>query len=225
MDEELEHYRLLAYMQRIQRFYQEHKLYPHLDELRTRRRQLEELRERKRSLVAAIPQDLLGVDLRRGQVVRSRFVEDPLMRALDEMIEKALTGIQDVEQSGSQLRNDLTGRLVVEPIGVQPLSAQEGYLLIRQGNHTRAYTYSFSVPARYIGDAAHLDIRSRFIADFTMGYVLTFERIKSELVRRFTAMPNPAVFAVTSSIPLPAIETHVPLAKQLVYELVTTGKR
>ena len=40
LDEELDNYRLLAYVQRVQQRYRENKLYPHLDDLRVRLDQL-----------------------------------------------------------------------------------------------------------------------------------------------------------------------------------------
>ena len=51
--------------------------------------------------------------------------------------------------------------------------------------------------------------------------VPTYEHVKADLMRSRAHMPNPAVFALTSDLALPAIETFVPLAKQLVYELVS----
>ncbi len=52
----------------------------------------------------------------------------------------------------------------------------------------------------------------------TVGLQYTFEHIKSELVRTYRELPNPAVFALETDLALPHIETFMPLAKQFVQE-------
>jgi len=224
LDEELDNYRLLAYVQRVQQRYRENKLYPHLDDLRVRLDQLANWCERRTALAKAFPRSIKGFDLGRGALMRSEIQDDRIMDMIDSMIANALPGLGRALEQGAELREILASRIHFEPIGVLPLRTTEGYLLLRQGATARAYSYSLSVPARFIERAVHLDVRTRFIADYTIGLSCTFEHIKADLVRKHADLPEPSVFAFTSAVSLPAIETFVPLAKRVVYELASGGK-
>lgn len=221
LDGESDHYRLLAYVQRIDGHYRERKLYPHLDELHARLEQLMELRRRRDELAAGMPHRIVGLDLRRGKVVRSAAPEDELLRAIDQMIGSALPELNSALERGADLRSRFAASIRFEPVGVLPLRAQEGYLLIHQGREARAYAYTLTLPAKARVTPAHQVLRTRFVADYHIGLSCTYEQVKAELIRHNAHLPNPAMFAFTSDVTLPTIETFVPLAKQLVYEVVS----
>lgn len=221
VDGEADRYRLLAYVQRIDRQYRERKLYPHLDDLRVRLEQLVELRRRRDELAAGMPRDLIGVDLRRGDLVRAAPPEDELLRAIDEMIRTGLPELNNALERGADLRSRFAACIRFEPVGVLPLHTREGYLLIHQGREARVYAYVLTLPARTTSTRPHQVLRTRFIGDYPIGISSSYEQVKAELVRSNAELPNPAVFAFTSDVTLPAIETFVPLAKQLVYEVLS----
>lgn len=120
------------------------------------------------------------------------------------------------------MRAQLAASIRFEPVGLLPLYTREGYLLIHHGREARAYAYVLTVlcSVRRLQDRA---LRTRYVADYTIGITCTYEHVKADLVRSHAHMPNPAVFAFCSDMSLPAIETFVPLAKQLVYEVVGPG--
>jgi hypothetical protein len=62
-------------------------------------------------------------------------------------------------------------------------------------------------------------LRTHYFSTWTLGLGQTYGHIKAELIR-LGPLPNPATFVFESDISLPRIETFMPLAKQLVYELV-----
>lgn len=221
VDGESDHYRLLAYVQRIDGHYRERKLYPHLDDLHARLDQLMELRRRRDELAAGMPRSIIGLDLARGEVMRAAAREDELLRAIDQMIGTALPELNNALERGADLRSRFAASIRFEPVGVLPLRAQEGYLLIHQGREARVYAYTLMLPVKAPVTPAHRILRTRFVADYPIGLACSYEQVKAELIRHFAHLPNPAMFAFTSDVTLPAIETFVPLAKQLVYEVVS----
>jgi hypothetical protein len=221
-DSEADHYRLLAYVQRVHGRYQERKLYPHLDELRRRLEQLQDLRRRRDVLTAGMPRDVIGLDLRRQELMRAATHEDELLRAIDQMIRTGLPELGHALERGAELRDRFAAHIRFEPVGLLPLSVREGYLLLHQGRDARAYAYTLTLPAIPPGTQAHHVMRTRFVAAFPIGITSTYEWVKADLVRADARLPNPAVFAFYSHVTLPTIETFVPLAKQLVYETVRT---
>ena len=217
-DEEADMYRLLAYVQRIDQYYRERKLYPYLDELRDRLDQLTDLHRRRQELTSSMPRDITGLDLRRGELLRTSQHEDELLRLIDTMMDRNLPELSSALERGSALRAELAANIRVEPVGLLPLYTDEGYLILHHGRVARAYAYSLSLPIVY--PETRWPVRTRYVADYTISITFTYEHVKADLVRNHAFLPNPAVFAFASEVQLPAIETFVPLAKQMVYEVV-----
>ncbi len=224
VDEELDRYRLLAYLQRVEARYREHKLYPHMDELRIRLEQLGQLRARKEELLAGMPRGITGLDLRSGEVLRAAVQDDELLRSIDAMISKAMPELHNALDRGAELREQLAGRIRFEPVGVLPLWTDEGYLLLHQGREARVYAYALSALGHRAGPLHRQILRTHYMTRYVLDFSCTYEHVKADLVKRCTDLPNPAVFAFTSDLSLPAIETFVPLAKQLVYEMIATRR-
>jgi hypothetical protein len=218
LDEELDEYRLLAYLQRVDAHYREHKLYPYLDELHLRIGQLTELRKRTEALEAGIVGDLTGLDLRRMELLR-KPVDRPQLQEVRLSIGRALRELRRSMEKGSELREELNEGIHYAPIGVLPLGTREGWLLLRQGN--KAWAYSYAIPLVHGGTASagHARMRTHFCTSWTLGIGRSYEQIKAELIR-LGPLPNPATFVFESDATLPRIETFMPLAKQLVYEFI-----
>lgn len=219
-DAEADLYRLLAYVQRIDACYHQRKLYPYLDDLRGRLGQLDRFRRGREELRAVMPRDITGLDLRTGELVRAPLREDAAMRAIDALVAQGLPKLSAALERGVDLREQFTASIRFEAVGVLPLYTREGYLLIHHGREARVYAYELTVPALVGEEPALRALRTRFVADYGIGITCTYEQVKADLVRDHADLPNPAVFAFSSDVSLPAIETFVPLAKQLIYEVV-----
>ncbi|MFT3884596.1 MAG: hypothetical protein QM724_03940 [Flavobacteriales bacterium] len=225
LDSELDQYRLLAYLQRIDVRYREQKLYPHLDELRTRLEQLMALRRKREELLGERPGELLGIDLRNKALVRAARAEDTLLCTIDAMLDFAQPELRQALARGEELREELSGRIRCGPVGLVPLSAREGYLLLCQANEAAVYTYA--LPFFHEADAhrQYRSLRTRYVTTYTTGLANTIEHVKADLLRTRRHLPNPATFAFVSDVTLPRVETFMPLAKQIVYELIAESLR
>jgi hypothetical protein len=218
LDEELDEYRLLAYLQRIDAHYKERKLYPYLDELRIRVDQLTELRKRAETLEAGMAKDVIGLDLRRNEVLR-RPVDTSQLEQVHASMERALRELRRSMELGGELREELNHSIRCSPIGILPIGTREGWILLRQRNEALAYSYALPLVRTVDANVAHGQLRTHYFSTWTLGIGCTYEQIKAELVR-LGPFPNPATFVFESDISLPRIETFMPLAKQLVYELL-----
>lgn len=220
LDAELEEYRLLAYLQRVDADYREHKLYPHLDELRQRVAQLHLLRARCAELLERTARDVVGIDLGQGTLKRAPVQLDAVHRAMEASITLAMPALEQAFERGSGLREELSGKVRCTPVGVMPLATRMGYLLLRQGREALVYEYALLF-LRGVDEHTHFhSVRTRYVCTCTVDLAHTYEHIKADLVRSSWTSPNPATFAFESDIRLPRIETFMPLAKQLVYEWI-----
>lgn len=221
LDIELKQYLLLGYLQRVNARFAEHKLYPWLDELGVHLRELQLLRSNKEALLRNLSGDLVGFDATNGQAVHERPIHDPWLGVIDTVVELAMPLMRDALTHGTELREELATQIRFAPVGLVPLVAREGWLLLRTGREARAYTYNVPLLRGPDPLAGTLHVRTHYVSSFTMGIARTFEHIKMHLIDNHRELPNPAVFAFESDLALPHIETFMPLAKQLVYETVS----
>ena len=214
LDAELEEYLLLAYLQRVEARIRERKLYPWLYEVGKRAMQLAELRRRVSELGSSLSGELVGIDLSRMLILRSKPDQGSLPEVLAS-VDRALPELLSALERGNGLSEEYRSAIVCEPVGLLPIGAQEGWLLLRQGKEALAYAYE--IPRVHGSDPAHTNVRTRYCSTFTVGLGNGYWQIKADLVRT-GHLPNPAVFAFESSMDLPRIETFLPLAKRMAYD-------
>lgn len=218
IDLELKQYTLLAYLQRVEGRFAERKLYPYLDDVHARTEELLHLRSLKTAWQRTLPGDLLGFDPRTGSAVHERPEEPDVLGVIDDVIDFAVPGLQRVWGLGSELRLELAEHIRFAPVGVQPLHVSEGWLLLRYGREARVYSYALPLLRTARPDQLYQSVTSRYVTSYTVGMGWSYERIKTDLIDRYRALPNPATFVLETDVHLPHIETFMPLAKQLVYE-------
>jgi hypothetical protein len=224
IDEELDHYRLLAYLQRIDQRFTERKLYPHLDDLSNRISQLQALLDSWAGADRELPTALLGFDPSTHEAIRASIAHTEFERRIEQMVLSALKGMRDHAGRGAELREDLAAAIHCGPVGLIPLHVHDGYLILRQGREASVYAYAMPLFRDLTDEQRHLSIRTRFVMQHTISLAFGEEQIKHDLVRKQPMHPNPAVFAFVSDITLPRVETYMPLAKRWVYELIVSRK-
>lgn len=220
-DLELKQYTLLAYLQRVERRFAERKLFPHIADLECHIEELERVRERKNRLARELGTDLLGFDQQTGAARRQPLVPDEWPAVIDEVIAWALPGLAEARRRGVELLEDICDRITLFPVGLMPLDAKAGWLMLRCGGEARVYAYDVQ-PLRLPRDE-HMErrVRTRYVTTYSVSLASTYQWIKTDLLRSRPELPNPAVFVFESDLSLPTVETFMPLAKQLVYEQVS----
>lgn len=220
IDAELHRYLVLSFIQRVSTRFKERKLYPYLNEVHERARELEALLTGLDRATRALPREVSGFDLERCQVRYQEPMDDGWMRTITGSIDFARKRIADLMDQGDGLRQELGARIHFEPVGLLPLNTREGYLLLREAREARVYAYA--LPICRAGDPlqAHQALRTRYITSYSLSIACTYEHIKTDLVRNARYLPNPAAFVFESELPIPRVETYLPLAKQLVLNAV-----
>ncbi|MCC6838976.1 MAG: hypothetical protein IT230_02330 [Flavobacteriales bacterium] len=222
LDGELEDYRLLAYLQRVDANYRESKLFPWLDELDKRIGQLRTLAERADAMTERMPSEVVGLDLAHRALLRRPRPVPAYWEQVQRALERALAPLVLTRDRGQELRNEFKGHIRVEPVGVLPLDVREGWLLLRQRNDALIYAYSLPLVQEAQGADPHRHVRTRYFDTWTLSLTRTYGHIKAELAR-CGPLPNPALFAFEADITLPRIETFLPLAKRITYEMVSAA--
>jgi hypothetical protein len=86
-------------------------------------------------------------------------------------------------------------------------------------NATRVYRYYLSFFEKH--DEKYRSMRTEYIDSWQRSFGNTYEHIKSELLFRKPDLPNPAVFAIETSLKFPLDETLLPIAKRSLVRYIS----
>ncbi|GGH57858.1 hypothetical protein HNQ91_000306 [Filimonas zeae] len=222
IDFELKKYTLLAYLQEINKYFNQNMLYPQLADIIFHHNNLLAFRKNKRFLQEQFPKRLTGIQIEQLQLLYEQMIEDDeLMQELDEIIQYAAGKLQNTISSGTEIYEFVEDKMTITPIGLIPLDLNEGYMFLSKNTtkETLVYQYRLSIFERH--DEKYRSIKTEFIATWRRNMANTYESIKTELIRNRTALPNPAVYAIDVPLEYPLEETLLPIAKRSLVRYIS----
>lgn len=224
IDFELKKYTLLAYLQEVNKYFTENKLYPQLSDLIFHYNNLVAFRENKQFLQEQFPKRLSGIQLEKLQLLYEQMIEDDeIIQELENIINYAASKMKRTISSGTEIYEFIEDKMVIFPVGIIPLEINEGYFFLSEGAHriTRVYQYRLSIFEKR--DEKYRSIRTEFIADWERNLVNSYENIKSELIKIKRDLPNPAVYSIEVDLTYPVDETLLPIAKRSLVRYITSN--
>lgn len=223
IDFELKKYILLAYLQQVNLYFNQNKLYPHLADIIFHYNNIVAFRENRRFLQEHFPKQLTEVNLKKLQMQYEKIIEDnELMKELEDIVHYSAEKIKNTIQNGTEIYEFVEAKLNIEPVGLIPLDTSEGYLLICDGrfNTTVAYQYHLTIYEKH--DEKYRGIRTDFVNRWIRSVSNSAENIKAELIKNRPQLPNPAVYNIETPLAYPMEETLLPIAKRSFVKYISS---
>nr|WP_294903292.1 hypothetical protein [uncultured Lacibacter sp.] len=215
IDFELKKYTLLAYLQEVNKYFNEAKLYPQLADVIFHYNNLVAFRENKKYLQEQFPKKLTGIQIEKLQLLYEQMIEDDeLMQELETIMHYSIDRMKTTISNGTEIYELVEQSITITPIGIIPLDTTEGYLFLRNKNTklTNVYQYRLSIFERH--DEQYRTLKTNFIDTRVSTIANTYQHIKSELIRNKSELPNPAVYSIETDLSYPVEETFLPIAKR-----------
>jgi hypothetical protein len=222
IDFELKKYTLLAYLQEINRYFNENKLYPQLADIIFHYNNLAAFRENKRYLQEHFPKKFTGVQLEKLEILYEQMIQDDeLMEELEQIINYSTEHMKRTISSGTEIYEFVEDKINIYPVGLVPLDLQEGYFFLNHGSarDTRVYQYRLSIFEKH--DEKYRSIRTEYVDRWERNIVNSYENIKAELIRKKQQLPNPAVYSIETNLSYPIEETLLPVAKRCLVRYIS----
>jgi len=222
IDFELKKYTILAYLQEVNQYFDQNKLYPQLADIIFHYNNLVAFRENKKYLQEQFPKKLTGIQIEKLQVLYEQMIEDDeLMQELENIINYSATEIRNAICNGTEIYEFVEEKLVIFPVGIIPLDIHEGYFFLSEGSYsnTRVYRYQLSFFEKH--DEKYRSIRTEYIDSWQRSMVNTYENIKAELIKVKRELPNPAVYSIETELKFPVDETLLPVAKRSLVRYIS----
>jgi hypothetical protein len=224
IDFELKKYVLLAYLQEVNKYFNENKLYPQLADVIFHYHNLVAFRENKKYLEEHFPKKLTGIQLEKLQLLYQQMIDDDeLIQELEEIIQYSASEIRSTIGNGTELYEFVEEKINISPVGLLPLDTHEGYFFLSSGNtgRTNVYQYRLSIFEKH--DERYRSIKTAFVDHWARSISNTYEHIKSDLLRRKRELPNPAVYSIETDLKFPVDETLLPIAKRTLVKFISVA--
>ena len=222
IDFELKKYTLLAYLQEINSYFNQNKLYPQLADLIFHYNNLVAFRENKKYLQEQFPKKLTGIQIEKLQLLYESLVQDDeLMQELEEIINYASSNMKRTITSATQIYEFVESTLTIEPIGIMPMDHTEGYFMLCEGacKNTWVYQYRLSIFEKH--DEKYRSIKTEFVDVWQRNFVNSYQSIKAQLIKNRSDFPNPAVYSVETALTIPMEETLLPIAPTSLVKFIS----
>lgn len=223
IDFELKKYTLLAYLQEVNKYFTESKLYPQLADVIFHYNNVVAFRENKKFLQEHFPKKFSGLQMEKLQLLYEQIIQDDeLMQELENIIHYSAGKMKKIIQNGTEIYEFVEEKINIAPVGIIPLDIQEGYFFLSSGNikSTRVYYYRLSFFEKH--DEKYRSIKTSYIDMWQRSIAHSYEHIKSDLIRYRNELPNPAVYSIETEFSFPVDETLLPVAKRSLVKFISS---
>lgn len=141
---------------------------------------------------------------------------------IEEILSFAIPSVKDALDEGKDIYEFVESQCEISPVGVCPLYADEGYMLISQPPAKETVIYRYQITVFESADERYRGLNTAKIDKRAKSKFYTFENLKLDLIRQFKELPNPATYAVISNLKLPLESTFLPVAKRLLIKYISS---
>ena len=221
IDFEYKKYLLLAYLQHVGSQFREVKLYPPLAELIHHYSKLRVFEQNRDQIKSAFPKQLQGPDSKELKLhYKPMVIDDEMMKQLEEIVSFSLPQFKKHIEEGKTIYDLLEQEMKIEPVGISPLYQKEGYVFLSYDKSRDVFVYRYKVNLFQNSVDQFKGIMMQLINKVRRTLAHTFEHIKSDLVRNYKELPNPATYSIHSLNQIPLEESFVPISKRLLLKVV-----
>ena len=224
IDYEYKKYILLAYLKDVKKRFHQSELYPFMADLVFHYRNLVKVKDSKKLMYENFPQSLSKADFRKLQLTYDKIVnDDEVMQQIEEILMFALPKVKETLEEGKELFEFVEENIEMEPVGVSPLYADEGYLFINQDYSRNVSIYRYQMTFFEHSEERFRSMSTEFLMTEIKGVSMTYEGLKIALTKQFVELPNPATYLAISKLKFPLEETLLPVAKRMLVRRISVA--
>lgn len=213
LDPELTEYRLKAFIKRVKESYRKLHLQPGWEESRFHEQQLQTFRNSWEAARAKLPRKIDRLDWEKSTLIWSDSQKiNAWEKWLDEMTTFARDEFHLLSLEGQDIFMQILEEVKIEPVGIEPLYQTEGYLIFtrEETNERMIFRYHFGPVHWQVSQS--LNYRVEFLYEIKPAGKRSLMALKSDLIRQYPDLPNPATWSVESEVSWPLRPTLLPVA-------------
>jgi hypothetical protein len=217
VDFEYKKYILLSYLQEVNRNFREIRLYPFLSDLVFHYQNLLSVKENKQLLYENFPKEISKADFKKLKLVYKEMIQDDsIMQEIEDILSYAIPEFKKNLEEGKDIYKYVEENMIISPVGLVPLRANEGYVFLIQANNKDTSVYEYQISIFESSNESYRGIHMNYLESFKKNLISTYENEKLAIIKRYKKLPNPATYLIESRVACPFNETLLPIAKRLL---------
>jgi len=209
IDYEYKKYILLAYLQKVGKYFDDMKLYPHFSDTLYHYDNLRKIRNSQEELESGFPKKLIGLDMDGSITYENLVVSSEEIDIINKIIEFAIPELSRINIVGKFIYDEVEKCIDIALVGIAPTNIFKGYFIIT--DHTMdVYEYELTV----YGALKTKILNTNLVRSYPNDLTISLNDIKLDLAA--SSKYNPAVYYVDSPIAYPVSETLLPITKRLL---------
>jgi len=117
--------------------------------------------------------------------------------------------------NGKEIYDFIEDNLKLYPVGLIPLRKEEGYMILA-GQKKEYLVYNYIMSIFSTPTDKYRSLQTTYLKSYKKSISNTLINIKSDLIKTYKKLPNPATYVVESDINIPVRETFLPIAKKML---------
>ena len=215
IDFEYKKYILLAYLQYVDSNFKDNILYPDLAEIIQHARNLANFLDEKYKLYNQFPKRLqFEVENEVSIPKPVNHDENSIMEEIENIVSFAIPLLDNELSIGKDVYEYIESKLNFEPIGIEPLEKNGGYLFIKNGNQNTTQVYHYQMNIFTQPDATYRSIKTDYYTTYQMTITNTYEAMKQEIIKTDKLSYIPAVYLCYTDRTFPLHESLLPVIKR-----------
>jgi hypothetical protein len=225
IDYEYKKYIVLAYLKDVKSNFNNYILYPFLSDLVFHYKNLIHIKENKQLMYENFPKVISKADFEKLKITYKKIVQDDeVMKEIEDILEFSIARFKDLLNEGRDIYEFVEENVEITPIGVSPLYAKEGYLLIDQKEKMDMNVYRYLITVFENANETFRGVHTEYLETVTKSMNTTYETLKLDLIRKYSFLPNPATYLFVAKVKLPFEETLFPVAKRILVKYINTSQ-
>jgi hypothetical protein len=215
IDYEYKKFILLAYLQKVGKSFDQHKLYPSFAELILHYKNAAQLKDGKQKLWQSFPKKLTQIDLKNFRMFfESKVQEDEQLKELEDIVDFAMNQLQSHINVGKDIFDQVEKQLIIEPVGVKALEENEGLLLIDPQYDPFYHIYQYRITFFETAEEKVKGLQTIFIDKVKKSIGTTIEQLKIQVLKKIELVSNYSTFRIVALQAYPYEETLLPIVKR-----------
>jgi hypothetical protein len=226
IDFEYKKYILMAYLQEVEKNFNDKKLYPFLSDMVEHYNNMIHLKESKSLVEKHFPKQISKIDVQNFKIEFERLLEDDkCLIEVESILDFAIPLMKEHLKEGKDIYQFVEDKLNIFPVGIIPLNTEMGYLFLIGSKSKDTIVYEYQITIFENANERYRGINTEYVSIFSRSITNTFENIKLDLIKTYKRFANPGTYVVESKMSFPIRETLLPIAKMSLVRYLETGNK
>ena len=224
IDFELKKYKLLAYLKKVDEFFNESKLFPVLAELIKHYQQINNYKSNQENLRFNFKKEIESINLKEMKIIfkKHQFSEkfiDEIMKIIDFAQKEMKKSIKHGEQTYEHLISNIS----FDTVGLIPFYNKEGYIIASRNSDRKLKVYRYKYSNIHQENDLFHNLCTHEVFNEFNSFSSSLSSIKLQLIKKFKDLPNPATYSLHSQLKVSFEHSILPIAKRYLIKEIASA--